>query len=54
MENKPTPADFLAQEIGLISKEKALLQEALYSANKRNQELEQELAQYKQKEREVQ
>ena len=38
MENKPTTADFLAQEIGLIS------------ANKRNQELEQELAQYKGKE----
>lgn len=54
MENKPTVADFLAQEIGLISKEKAILQEALYNANKRNQELEQELAQYKQKEKEVQ
>ena len=53
MENKPTVADFLAQEIGLISKEKAILQEALYTANKRNQELEQELAQYK-KEKEVQ
>ena len=54
MENKPTAVDFLAQEIGLISKEKAILQEALYAANKRNQELEQELAQYKQKEKEVQ
>lgn len=54
MENKPTAADFLAQEIGLISKEKAIFQEALYNANKRNQELEQELAQYKQKEKEVQ
>ena len=43
MENKPTAADFLAQEIGLISKEKAILQE-----------LEQELAQYKTKEKEVQ
>ena len=50
MENKPTTADFLAQEIGLISKEKAIFQEALYNANKRNQELEQELAQYKGKE----
>ena len=54
MENKPTTADFLAQEIGLISKEKAILQEVLYNANKRNQELEQELAQYKAKEKEVQ
>lgn len=54
MENKPTVADFLAQEIGLISKEKAILQEALYTANKRNQELEQELAQYKQTGKEVQ
>ena len=54
MENKPSVADFLAQEIGLISKEKAILQEALYAANKRNQELEQELAQYKAKEKEVQ
>lgn len=54
MENKPTTADFLAQEIGLISKEKAILQEALYTANKRNHELEQELAQYKTKEKEVQ
>ncbi len=54
MENKPTAADFLAQEIGLISKEKAILQEALYTANKRNQELEQELAQYKQTGKEVQ
>ena len=54
MENKPSVADFLAQEIGLISKEKAILQEALYTANKRNQELEQELAQYKAKEKEVQ
>ena len=54
MENKPTTADFLAQEISLISKEKAILQEALYAANKRNQELEQELAQYKAKEKEVQ
>lgn len=53
MENKPTTADFLAQEIGLISKEKAILQEALYTANKRNQELEQELAQYQQTGKEV-